>query len=160
VIRSRRLLSFSFVVLAGCTDVGEPTFEEIEDVGALCILGGSDDDEDYENTSYVENEPVTIHVFLDTIGGLASPEVMESCSVEQDGSTLHVSASASWWNAAPGVATPSSFKFVKAACTSEPLAAGTYTVEYGDATTTIEVPSMGPPAQIGTYELASYKCGT
>jgi hypothetical protein len=96
-----------FVVVAGCNG---PTFEEIEDVGGLCILG----DGDGSNTSYVENATVDAHV------------VLQAC--------------------APCGAT-------------EPLPAGIYTVEYGDETTTLEVPSMGPAAQLGTIQLNEPQCG-
>jgi hypothetical protein len=140
-----------FVVVAGCNG---PTFEEIEDVGGLCILG----DGDGSNTSYVENATVDAHVVLQACAPCGATDIMTSCSIERDGSTLTVSASASWWKEDVDVCTADCL-VLETTCTSEPLPAGIYTVEYGDETTTLEVPSMGPAAQLGTIQLNEPQCG-
>lgn len=70
--------------------------------------------------------------------------------VTLDGTTLQVSASGSY--TVPGgnpicatVCTP-----VAATCSSEPLAAGTYTVEYAGESANLVVPSMDGQVEVGT----------
>jgi hypothetical protein len=143
----------SLVFLAGCDDDEGPIYIELTNGGALCIEG---DGEEYTNTSYLENAPVDVTVVLQRWVGASS--VMASCSIEQDGSTLRVSASGGYWTKPPGPST-NEFRAVVADCTSEPLAAGSYTVEYMHQTTTLEVPSMGMAVELGTLEGPGSPCG-
>jgi hypothetical protein len=134
---------FAVLALVGCNADDERT---LEDVGGLCVLG----DGDSANTSYVEDMSVDVHVVLDDCASGCASDIMASCSIELDGTTLSVHASGSYQVAGGNVACPLVCLPVEATCTSAPLAAGTYTVEYAGETTTITVPSMGPAAQIGS----------
>src|SRR5262245_6665519 len=112
-------------LVTGCiNDDGERT---LEDVGGLCITGAGAT----ENTSYVADASVTVHVVLEDCASGCASDITASCSVELDGSTLSVSASGSYQVPSGGALCPAVCEEIDATCTSEPLAAGTYTVEYG-----------------------------
>jgi hypothetical protein len=142
------------VMLVGCTEP-EPTFEEVENIGGLCVVG----DGDAANTSYVENAAVEIRVVLDTCASCRASDITASCSIERDGSTLSVTASVSYWEQPTDVC-PAHCTKLLATCTSEPLAAGVYTVEYAGETTGFTVPSVGPAAQLGEGQQITSECGT
>jgi hypothetical protein len=146
------LLSISLVVLAGCEEEGEATFVELTNGGAVCLHGEGES----ENTSYLENAPVDVTVVLNPFVGASSVEA--TCSIEQDGSTLRISASGGYWTKPAGPSTNEA-RIVMADCTTEPLAAGTYTIEYSRETTTLVVPSMGMAVQLGTLEGPFDVCG-
>lgn len=153
--RTQFILSTLVVMFTGCTDP-EPTLEEIEDVGSLCVLGEGLS----SNTTYVENGSVEVHVVLQDCAPCNSTDFMTSCSIEQNGSTLTVSATASWWMHYDSDICTLECTTLVATCTSEPLAAGSYTVEYAGEMTSFEVPSMGSAAQIGNPQHLSVDCGS
>ena len=138
------LTALAVVVIAACS--GEGSDNTLEDVGGLCVLGEGD----AANTSYVADASVDVHVVLEDCASGCASDVMASCSIELDGTSLIVSASGSYHRDPIGAICPAVCVAVEATCTSEPLAAGTYTVEYAGDTTTIVVPSMGAAAEIGS----------
>lgn len=141
--RPRSVAAMLVLVLAGCGD-GSRT---LENVGSVCVMGEQEGDS--PETSYVENAPVDITVVLDDCLSGCAEDIEASCSIELDGTNLRVSASGTYSVQPGGAVCPAVCVAMTATCTSEPLAAGTYSVEYAGESTTFEVPSMGPPAQIG-----------
>lgn len=114
--------------LAGC---GPEAY--LEDSGGLCTV---DEDRDAD-------EPVTFDIWLDNCISGCADNIETECSVEFDGETIRVNASATYDSRAPrpgchGVCQP-----VVATCSTGPLPAGSYTVEYAGESATLDIPSSG-----------------
>jgi hypothetical protein len=123
-----------------------------EDEGTLCVVGtallDSEDGEGPRTTTYEAGAPVTINVVLEECANGCAEDVEASCSIEMDGNTLRVSASGSYREPGSGSCIDVCV-VVDAQCESEPLPAGSYTVEYAGESVGFDVPDERVPATIG-----------
>lgn len=131
------LLSVS--CLFACKGVEEVA---LEDVGGLCAWGADD------GGTYVEGESVELRILMVECLECGASEVTTTCSVDQEGTTLQVHATADYTIDQSVETCLTVCETVFVGCESEPLAAGTYTLEYGGESTSFEVPSAGEMATL------------
>ena len=135
-------------ILTACGDT-------IADQGWACLEGSNvtlvGDEENGEIiVEYEADAPVVFHVVLEECASACLEDEESECSVERDGNTLRLTASASYKESKGGNCIQVCHA-IEAECTSEPLEAGTYTVTYAGGEATLEVPSEGL-VQVGDTE--------
>jgi hypothetical protein len=145
----RLLVSLAAIpVLAACG-----ALVSLEDQGTACVVGTplmeSQNGEGPDVTTYEADAPVTINVVLEDCASGCVEDIEASCSVELAGTTLSVSASASYREPSGIGACPDVCVVIDAQCTSPALPAGTHTVEYAGMSTTFDVPDQREPATLG-----------
>jgi hypothetical protein len=126
----------------------------LDDEGTLCVVGTALIDPEEEDvptvTTYEADAPVTMNVVLEECAGGCAEDIEASCSVEREGNTLQVSATASYREPVAGNCIDVCV-VIDTQCESEPLPAGTWTVEYAGGSTTFDVPDEREPATLGPY---------
>jgi hypothetical protein len=146
------LLLSSIAWLGAC---GETV--ELENEGGLCVMGTDlewveDGEDETLVTTFEEDTAVEIQVTLEECASACIEDVEASCEVDLDGDTLTVTARGSYVAPSGGGNCVDACEVVRATCTTDPLAAGTYTVEYVGESVSFDVPSVIQPLSInGAY---------
>jgi hypothetical protein len=120
---------------------------EVIDAGRLCVSppGAQDPIAAPAERFLPADQPLTVTVQLD--GCLSSScDIARSatCSVTRSGDVLQVKSTLAWTSTGDNACTEDC-GFLVATCTSDPLSAGTYTVEHGDRSATIVVGGTNGP---------------
>lgn len=125
--------------LVACSAKPKPRVDvEVRNVGGLCSPAKSFD----------AGEPIEFVVKLENCAAPCASEVTTGCRVKLEGTTLEVEASASYTVPGEDQDCAAICHAVRATCTSDPLPAGSYTLRYGQQTTSFEVPSAGTRIEI------------
>jgi hypothetical protein len=125
------------------------------DAGEACALADSDDAFGLGPVTYAEGAPILFRVTVEgCLSSCEDSDLRASCEVQRTGNTLHVTSRGSYTHDEPF--TPSvctlDCNILAATCMTEPLEAGTYTVELGEQRTTITVPSTATEPACVTQE--------
>ena len=130
--QSLRLLFFGMVALSGC---GERI---AVDQARVCFSAEFDATEDPQLQA---DEALVL--FAMASAGCHTEDLAVSCQVERDGDTLFVTTETTWRRTEPlALSCEAVLMMTTTSCeTDEPLAAGAYTVVYGDEELDIEIPS-------------------
>ena len=117
------------------------------DEGELCVTPTADR---FAGGTIAADQPLNLHVQLPGCAPGCASDIVETCSVKRDGSTLRVS---SYFSASAPVSAlcPAGCRFQIADCISEPLPAGQYTLILGSQTLHLTVPSTVPDAGCGGF---------
>lgn len=110
------------------------------DEGELCVTPTA---ERFVGGTIAADQPLNVHVELPGCAPGCARDIVETCSVKREGSTLRVSSSFSA-SAPVSALCPAACRFQIADCTSEPLPAGQYTLILGNQNVQLTVPSMVP----------------
>lgn len=111
------------------------------DTGSLCVTPTADL---WQGGTLSENQPLNVHVRRPgCLPGSCSRNVVASCAIQRDGSTLRVTSYFSAGVVVTGWCTAICL-FSTAHCVSEPLPAGQYTLVLGERTMPLTIPSTVP----------------
>ena len=129
------------------TAVGCASTYREEDPGRACLVGDAADvarvTDGAASTSLEADEAATVVVVVEECVSGSVRWLEKTCTAELSGTTLEIAAFAK-------SRTPTSVtldcQFVTVECATPPLPAGEYTLTYGDASETIQVPFDGPMA--------------
>jgi hypothetical protein len=151
-----------WTLLAGCAgDAGSgsaPTGEtgrqavelvQLADEGRACLWGGDVPagvtGTTGGETTFTDGGPVTAHVVLDDCASGCADDLQASCEVRIVQTEVVVTATGSYTLPSGDRDCPSMCVVVAAECASDPLSAGTWTLDYaGGHSDGFEVPGTGP----------------
>jgi hypothetical protein len=142
---TRKKISVLVLLTAACLPACADKTEDVvlDDAGGLCVHGANDDG------TYAEGESVEFVVVLSSCLPCGVSDLTTSCDVEQDGATITVHATAEYTVDHSVEICTADCQIVSVNCSSEPLAAGTYTVVYGDDQADLDVPAAGEVVTLG-----------
>jgi hypothetical protein len=126
------------MLIAGCS-VYEP-HTVVNDGGEACLFAAVPTDRN-EAQLFANGATLTVSFYVGI--STCDRDAQAWCGVTRDGNALRIDSLASWipWHGQCSRELAS----VSATCESDELDAGTYTVVYGSATTTLTVPSSVTP---------------
>lgn len=134
------------LTLAACSD-GSSRFQ-YESEGRLCVLAGSPPlaVEDMPQ-DFAADQPVTLDVMINSCVSGCAQDIEASCEIAVTGNALQVTSRGSYTEGtSSGIGCPDVCNFLRATCTTPPLAAGIYTVAHGGESVTLTIPSTTPSA--------------
>ncbi len=142
----RLLLMWRLVVALGLTvsGCGKRSVEHTEESDRLHMCVDPPSRPQYpagaaQVARYLPDQPVTVEVLhRGCLSASCSTDRAASCTVSRSGGTLTVRANLSWTQETGGPCT-ADYDSLRVMCSSEPLPAGTYSVVFGEHTTTLTV---------------------
>jgi hypothetical protein len=137
-----RATPIALLLLAACTDVD--TFEDVGNV--LVVSQGAFFDA--QEVAFVEGLGIDVRA-RSGIRASACDEEESSCEIEIGEGSLVVTATFERRRPPQRCADKDAGHLLVAECTSDPLPAGTYAVDYGGETAELVIPSRRAPLQIG-----------
>jgi hypothetical protein len=146
-------IAFVLAITAGCS-AGEVQ-RQVENQGKLCAFPPGTAPMhpeliDPAPLEYPANQDIAVAVtFPLCMSSSCTSERMASCTVQQTGNTLRVTASGSFLEKTEGACTTDCGRLT-AKCTIPALPAGTYTIDYAGRTTDLVLPSSVSPPCVGS----------
>jgi hypothetical protein len=145
--RDRTVAVLSLVVALACDAFG--THHSFEDEGRICLYpGGSSAADPFgwrtSPLSYEGNRALDIVITMpDCLSGSCSFDEKAECTADVEGGVIRVKSSASYRE--QGTTCTTDCRALVAKCSTAALPLGTYTVQHGDTTLALTVPSTTAP---------------
>jgi hypothetical protein len=148
-------IALVLAITAGCS-AGEQQ-RQVDNQGKLCAFPAGTPDMhpeliDPAPREYPADRDIAIAVtFPLCLSSSCSSEAMASCTVQQTGNTLRVTATGSFVEKTAGACTTDCGRLT-ARCATTALAGGTYTIDYAGNTVDLVLPSTVSPPCVGSTE--------
>jgi hypothetical protein len=134
---------------SGCL-LGHTEHFELDNTGKTCAFAGPPTALP-EQQHYMAGNPLVFVTTLDECLSACSLNVQAACDIVRSGNILHITGHGSWSERnEPGQACVDSCLVLGATCTTRPLEAGTYTIDYDGTTAAITIPSTATDAPCAT----------
>jgi hypothetical protein len=141
------------MLLAACGQSNVEPQIQMDNIGTVCLFGGSNSFDPPQAQGFRADSPVYLSFRIADVclESGCFRDLVASCSVIQNGTSLGVRSSASWIDTRSTNSSCFSDCWIPTAtCATEVLPIGSYTIVFGTHTLALDVPSQVPSAPCAT----------